>query len=72
MDVFWNDPLWYIILIDWLKIQYLFCMLFFSAEVQEEFHPPPTPPDYRSVTKQDFFSRGTVFKKICSIFYKLS
>ncbi|XP_028399148.1 sperm-associated antigen 8-like [Dendronephthya gigantea] len=27
-----------------------------SAEVQEEFHPPPTPPDYKSVTKQDFFS----------------
>ena len=27
-----------------------------SSEVQAEFHPPPSPPDYKSVTKRDFFS----------------
>lgn len=37
-----------------------FCCIL-SAEVREEFHPPPTPPDYRSVTKQDFFSNGKIF-----------
>ena len=36
-----------------------FPILFYSAEVQDEFHPPPTPPDYTSVTKRDFFSKGT-------------
>ena len=38
--------------------QFLFPILFYSADVQEEFHPPPTPPDYTSVTKRDFFSKG--------------
>lgn len=25
-----------------------------SSQVHEEFHPPPTPPEYVSTTKKDF------------------
>ncbi|XP_046839308.1 sperm-associated antigen 8-like [Xenia sp. Carnegie-2017] len=41
------------------KLQLLEKQLFekLSSKVQEEFHPPPQLPDYRSVTKKDFFSK---------------
>lgn len=31
-----------------------------SSEVRQGLHPPPSPSDYRSVTKKDFFSKEFV------------